>query len=104
MNHDFLFPWPTEVKYSNPNFMPVTKFKHKYMGMIKRIPGANKLPMYEDEHLFRMVKKIEKYLQNPKYRVVSVYADETGNYVDFVVPTNTEHETYKLGYYVIKEV
>jgi hypothetical protein len=102
MNNNFLYPWPPDEKYSNPNLMPVTKFKDKYRGMIVRIPGANKLPISEDEHLFNKV--ADRYLDNPKYRVVSVHEHETGDFVDFSIPTDTGNQPYKIGYYILKNI
>lgn len=100
---DILHPWPSSEKYSNPNLMPLSKFKDKYRGMIVRVPNANKLPIEYDEHLFNTDKNIGRYLNNPKYRVVSVHEHETGDYVDFTTPTDTGDQPYKIGYYVLKE-
>lgn len=102
MSNNLLYPWPPEDKYKNPNHMPVTKFKDKYRGMIVRIPGANKLPVEHDEHLFNTNANIDRYLQDSRYRVVSVHEHETGDFVDFTIPTDTGNQPYKIGYYILK--
>jgi hypothetical protein len=100
---DFLHPWPPPKKYSNPNFMSVNKFKDKYRGMIVIIPEGNRLPVEADEHLFSVDHDISRYLNHPKYRVVSVNEHETGDFVDFTIPVDLDQKPYKIGYYVIRE-
>jgi hypothetical protein len=103
MQENYLFPWPPDEKYSNPSHMPLLKFKQKYMGMLVRVPNANRLSLEEDEHLFDTDKNINRYIDNPKYRIVTVHEHHTGDFVDFTIPPDFGDQPFKIGYYILKE-